>query len=351
MPIESMIEYTLHSNENLDQILNDAQVHPNLQVQGLKPVLSIRKDEKKYSFLNLHGICTCVSGYKVGKTTWIWTTVGIATHAIPNSLFESYLNLGDRVAIFDTEQGRHRCQLNINKFFPDGSEILVDIFSLRHVTTADLLPIIERYVISQKPKLIALDICSDLVHNTNDIEQSSFVVNKLAELSEKYSLHVLCSIHLSRNGEATGHLGSALLKRSDLVVRLKKTTDAICVYPQYARDEPFPPYGFRIQDGMTVLVDTIPSRSKKATTRHTSGDFQAVSTDQHIQVLTKIFGSADTGLKPKDFKPLLRKEYSASVSRVGELLTRELQRYYIEQNLMGKRAGLLYMVRQGQQDG
>ncbi len=55
MPIESIIEYTLHSNENLDQILSDAQVHPNLQAQGLKPVLSMHKDEKKYSFLNFHG--------------------------------------------------------------------------------------------------------------------------------------------------------------------------------------------------------------------------------------------------------------------------------------------------------
>ncbi|MBA4053428.1 MAG: hypothetical protein C0490_01830, partial [Marivirga sp.] len=109
----------------------------------------------------------------------------------------------------------------------------VDIFSLRHITTDDLLPIIERYVITQRPKLVAIDICSDLVHNTNDIEQSSFVVNKLAELSEKYSLHVLCSIHLSRNGEATGHLGSALLKRSDLVVKLKRMGDVNCVYPQY----------------------------------------------------------------------------------------------------------------------
>src|SRR5687767_9511964 len=100
MAIESIIEYTLHSNENLDQILNDAQVHPNLKVQGLRPVLSLLKDGKKYSFLNLHGICTCVSTYKGGKTTWIWFTVGLATNTIVSNLFESYLNLGDRVAIF-----------------------------------------------------------------------------------------------------------------------------------------------------------------------------------------------------------------------------------------------------------
>lgn len=338
-----MLDYTPHDDEKLDHILLDAKVHPNFEVQGLKPVLSIQRDGKRYSFLNLHGLCACVSTYKGGKTTWIWTTIGLATNMVVSNLFESYLNLGDRVAIFDTEQGRHRVQLNINKFFPGKGEIVVDIFTLRHITTDDLLPIIERYVITQRPKLIAIDICSDLVYNTNDIEQSSFVVNKLAELSEKYSLHVLCSIHLSRNGEATGHLGSALLKRSDLVVKLKKSGDVNCVYPQYARDEPFPPYGFKIQDGMPVLVETIPSRSQKTIPKNKSGDFQAVLIDQHIQVLTKIFGSADTGLRPKDFKPLLRQEYSASVSKIGELLTKELQRYYIENNLIQKRDGLLYI--------
>jgi len=338
-----MLDYTPHDDEKLDTILLDAKINPNFEVQGLKPVLVMRREGKQYSFLNLHGLCACVSTYKGGKTTWIWTTIGLATNTTVSNLFESCLNLGDRVAIFDTEQGRHRCQLNINKFFPGGSEVDIDIFSLRHVTTEDLLPIIERYVTTQRPKLIAIDICSDLVYNTNDIEQSSFVVNKLAELSEKYELHVLCSIHLSRNGEATGHLGSALLKRSDLVVKLKRIGEVNCVFPQYARDEPFPPYGFQIQDGMPVIVDTIPSRSKKGTARTKSGDFQAVSNDQHIQVLTNIFASADTGLKPKDFKPLLRKEYSLRISKIGELLTKELQRYYIEQSLLEKKAGLLYL--------
>lgn len=174
----SMLDYTPHDDEKLDNILLDAKVRPNFDVQGLKPVLSMQRDGKLYSFLNLHGLCTCVSTYKGGKTTWIWTTVGLAANTVASNLFVSYLNLGDRAAIFDTEQGRHRVQLNINKFFSRTEETVIDIFTLRHITTDDLLPTIERYVITQKPKLIAIDICSDLVYNTNDIEQSSFVVRQ-----------------------------------------------------------------------------------------------------------------------------------------------------------------------------
>jgi hypothetical protein len=35
----------------------------------------------------------------------------------------------------------------------------------------------------------------------------------------------VCSIHLSRNGEAIGHLGSGLLKRSDLVIAISLETE------------------------------------------------------------------------------------------------------------------------------
>ena len=339
-----MLNYTLHSDDNLDDILYNAKVRPDSRVQGLKPVLSILKDGRRYSLLNQFGICTCVSYYKGGKTTWIWHTSGLVAKAIASDFFESHLQAGDRIGLFDTEEGQLRCQLKVNRLFPVEYDVAIDVFSLRHVPTVDLLPIIERYVIVNRPKLIALDICSDLVTNANDIDQSNYVVNKLAELAEKHSTHVLCSIHLSRNGEATGHLGSALLKRSDLVVRLKRIDDVNCVFPQYARDEPFPPYGFKIQNGKAVLIDSIPSSSRIRSSRFKKSDFDEVPSEKHRDVLSLVYMSKEAGLRPGELKQKLKTHYGEVVGEIGEVLLKRLQKYYLDQQLLEKREGLIYLA-------
>jgi hypothetical protein len=338
-----MLEYTLHSDDNLDKLLDDARILPDATFKQLSSVLSVCRNGTKYSFQNACGLKTVLATFKGGKSTYVWFNAMVIGGVIKNPMFESGFRGGDRIGFFDTEQGRARCQLNMNKYFPKESEVYIDVFSLRHVQILDMLPVIERYVIKYKPKVIYIDIASDLTTNINDAEQANFCVNKLSEMAENYSLHCVCCLHITRgSGEASGHIGSALLKRSELVVFIKKIGNVYSVLQRYTRDQSCDPFGFMIVDGMPVLVEDIPSVSKRSASRKSKKDFESVPFEKHIDILKSILPNG-TGLRPKEFKATLKTVYGSAIVEIGELLVRELQRFYISKKLITKKAGLLYL--------
>lgn len=337
-----MPEFSFYDNEALDKLLDETRIKTDTAVKQLKPILYINREGINYSFLNEYGLTTILASYKGGKSFLMWLICMLLRKVIGNPMFISEMNPGERIGFFDTEQGRQRVHLNLNKFFLKEYPILIDAFSLREIQIMDILPLIKHYIVRFKPRIIFIDISSDLVTNNNDLEQSNLAVNELSATAEKYGVHIVCSLHLSRSGEATGHIGSSLLKRSELVMQIKRIKNVYCVQPRYARDEPFPSFGFVIQDGMPVLVETIPSSSKHSSSGKSKKDFESVSLEKHFEILKDILPGG-RGLRPKEFKTTLRTAYGAAVAEIGELLVRELQRFYVSKKLIVKKEGLLYL--------
>lgn len=108
--------------------------------------------------------------------------------------------------------------------------------------------ILRRY----KPDLLIIDGVADLCNDPNDLHESEALTCELMRWSSEYDNHILCVLHSNPGGEkARGHLGSALLRKSETVMLVKADGAASVVSPQYCRNEPFPEFAFLINaDGL-----------------------------------------------------------------------------------------------------
>lgn len=103
-----------------------------------------------------------------------------------------------------------------------------------------------------KPKLIVVDGISDLMYNSNCIEESDAVVGQLMTLSTEYNCHIMCVLHTNPNSDkARGHIGSTLQRKAETMIFVHKVGECSVVEPQFCRNEEFTPFAFHItEEGM-----------------------------------------------------------------------------------------------------
>ena len=108
-----------------------------------------------------------------------------------------------------------------------------------------------------QPQLVVVDGISDLMYNTNDIEESDRIVGQLMALSTEYNCHIICVLHTNPNSDkARGHVGSALQRKAETVIFVHKVGDCSVVEPQFCRNEEFEPFAFLIdEEGLPTLTD------------------------------------------------------------------------------------------------
>ena len=114
--------------------------------------------------------------------------------------------------------------------------------------------------------LVVIDGIADLQRNTNDLEESDALVGALMALSTKTNTHILCVLHTNPGSDkARGHLGSALQRKAESVLYVRKVGDASIVEPQFCRNEPFERFAFKINDdGLPESCD-LPSDAMQST--------------------------------------------------------------------------------------
>lgn len=162
----------------------------------------------------------------------------------------------------DTEQGEYYAQRafrrvgemvggNYNNYLPFGVEELDEDEIVKFI---EGLLSDSRY--KGKIKWMSIDGIADLVENTNDIEKSVKIAKKLKKWRKENQMHINTVIHKnSTSDKATGHLGSAIQKKSETVILLKDTDDCpkarnspIEVIQTYSRGMPFKPFYFKLND-------------------------------------------------------------------------------------------------------
>ena len=112
-------------------------------------------------------------------------------------------------------------------------------------------------------KLI-LDGVADLCNDPNDLHESEALTCELMRWSSEYDNHILCVLHSNPGGEkARGHLGSALLRKSETVMLVKADGDTSVVSPQYCRNEPFTEFAFQINASGLPELCGIPAPQPK----------------------------------------------------------------------------------------
>lgn len=163
---------------------------------------------------------------------------------------------------FDTEQGKYYAQ----RAFRRVSEMVGSnyknylAFGIKRLTDDERVKFITHVVNDPRYKgkigMIFIDGVADLCSNTNDIEKSKGVAQKIMEWNE--GCHVCCVIHKTFDKDkATGHLGSFVQKKAETTIFLRtvdkdNSNSPIEVKQFDSRGAPFEPFHFDL-DLETVI--------------------------------------------------------------------------------------------------
>jgi hypothetical protein len=139
----------------------------------------------------------------------------------------------------------------------DTNNGLFHLLCLREIEPKQRAEMLYKSIELYKPHLVVVDGISDLMYNTNDIEESDRVVGQMMALSTDYNCHILSVLHTNPNSDkARGHIGSTLQRKAETVMFVHKVGDCSVVEPQFCRNEEFEPFAFMIdEEGLPVECD------------------------------------------------------------------------------------------------
>lgn len=140
---------------------------------------------------------------------------------------------------------------------------LLHTLCLREIEPKERANILYMAIELYKPQLVVIDGISDLMYNTNDIEESDRIVGRLMSLSTEHNCHIICVLHTNPNSDkARGHIGSTLQRKAETVIFVHKVGECSVVEPQFCRNEEFEPFAFIIdEEGLPVECDLPKERS------------------------------------------------------------------------------------------
>ncbi len=121
--------------------------------------------------------------------------------------------------------------------------------TLREVEPKERFNVLRDAIAYYQPKLVVVDGISDLMYNSNCIEESDAVVGEFMALSTENNCHIISVLHTNPNSDkARGHIGSTLQRKAETMIYVRKVGDCSVVEPQFCRNEEFAPFAFRITD-------------------------------------------------------------------------------------------------------
>ena len=107
---------------------------------------------------------------------------------------------------------------------------------------------------------VSIDGVADIVENVNDLKESNKVMNALMRMTTKANCHILTVIHRNHGSDkATGHVGSAIMKKAETVAFVTRDGDQTKVTPDYTRNYPFSEFYFELDHHhLPRLADNTP---------------------------------------------------------------------------------------------
>lgn len=259
---------------NYQEIFKKCFINLDEEVKPPPTALGIGYNEYKGdSYLNntfSYGEFSCIVAASKSKKTFFKSAL-IASYIGGNasSYFPSVVTKRDYdyyVVDIDTEQGEYYAQRamrrvvemvgsNYDNYLPFGVE---GLDATEIVQFIDALLSDPKY--KGKIKWMCIDGIADLLDNPNDIEKSNAVASKLKKWRKDNEMHINVVIHKnSTSNKATGHLGSAIQKKSETVILLKDTDEntdnrnsPIKVQQIYSRGAPFDSFFFDLDENTAL---------------------------------------------------------------------------------------------------
>ena len=194
---------------------------------------------------------------------------------------------------------------------------LLHTLCLREIDPKQRADILYMAIELYKPQLVVVDGISDLMYNTNDIEESDRILGRLMALSTDYNCHILCVLHTNPNSDkARGHIGSTLQRKAETVIFVHKVGECSVVEPQFCRNEEFEPFAFIInEEGLPQECD-LPKESSSSSNdcvrimedNYPNGIERVVLIDRLMNDLGLTYGTAQVRISKALKTGMLRSE-------------------------------------------
>ena len=236
--------------EELRQKIEPYILRADQQLPPLRPV--VKRGE---ALICSEGNISAVVGEAKSKKTFLCTAIVGSMLEFQNTRQFGIEHRFCRVLWVDTEQSREHIQkvlfrINLLSRLPLNSSLPhILMQTLREESPKDRMQVVRYAIEYHKPKLVVIDGVSDLLTNTNNLEESEALVSELLTLSTIYSCHIMCVLHTNPNSDkARGHLGSTLMRKAETVIFVHRVGEMSLVEPQYCRNMPFERFAFRVEE-------------------------------------------------------------------------------------------------------
>ena len=215
------------------------------------------------SIIASEGNISAVVGAAKSKKTFLCTAL-VGAMLRPNGTAAFGITPSQSLVLWvDTEQSASHTQRVIKRILrmagkPEDEpyDKLVTL-TLREIEPKERFSILRDAIAYYKPRLVIVDGISDLMYNSNCIEESDAVVGEMMALSTEYNCHIMNVLHTNPNSDkARGHIGSTLQRKVETMIYVRKVGERSVVEPQYCRNEEFAPFAFHItEEGLPEECD------------------------------------------------------------------------------------------------
>ncbi len=250
-------------------VLSRARVDLSKPVMRPPIALAIKEiinyDARNVRLFTLGNFSAVIGKAKSKKT--IFLTM-VSSVIINNRLFDTKFKvlLPDNkksMAYFDTEQGDYDVYSTAKRIAAmagryDGFEM----FQLREYEPRQRCEMIDQYL-RENPQVgfVVIDGIADLGVAVNDEEEATRVTGLLMRWTKQYNVHIVNVIHQNKmNDFATGHLGSYIMKKAEIILSVtkdvenKERSEVRC---DMSRGPDFEPFSFVINEqGIPEFDDT-----------------------------------------------------------------------------------------------
>lgn len=251
------------------------------------------------------------------------------------------------VLYFDTEQSPYHCQKVIRRALQlaglplDRHPDNLIFAQLRAQVPDTRLEIIDR-AIATTPNvgLVIIDGVRDLMFDINNATESSRLINKLMEWTDKYQIHIPTVLHLNKSDDnVRGHVGTELNNKAETVLQVSKssTDDEVTeVSASCIRAMDFAPFAFRVNDyGLPEIAEnhTFGKVSKPQTF-----SYNELSPGQHREALERAF--ADGAIKGcQNCEDKIKAAYASSGYPYGDGKVTKLKTFLMNKRMIVKENG------------
>lgn len=162
-----------------------------------------------------------------------------------------------RILLADTEQSPYHLKRQCERIFRLAGRVNGDyddmtVLNLRPYAPAQRYAYIVEAIGELRPDIVFIDGATDLITDTNDLQQSEALVSNLLTVSSQFNAGIVTVVHTNPGAteKIRGHIGSTLERKCETSILMERDgmSDRIRVKSKEARNRPFEPFWVTLTD-------------------------------------------------------------------------------------------------------